>query len=80
MVAIIVISLMIVAVIFGIALYITTKSWKIVGYSYQSLFALVSLIMAIDASDGLLQVTISLIALGLLINGLVNLKLKNKGR
>jgi hypothetical protein len=76
MVAIIAISLIAVAVVFGIILYSNTKSWKIVGYSYQSLFAFVALVMSLYALEGLLKIITILISLGLLINGLMLLKFK----
>ena len=76
MVAIIALSLIAVVIVFGVVLYYNTRSWKIVGYSYQSLFAFVALIMSLYALDGLLQIIIILISLGLLINCLIFLKFK----
>lgn len=74
MVPIIALSLIVVAIAFGVGLYNVTRNWSIVGYSYQSLFALVALVMSWFALETLQLVVVVLLALGLLINGLLALK------
>ena len=75
---IILITLISVAIVFGIVLYAVTKNWKIVIYAYQALFALVALIMSGYAFKALPLVAIDLLALSLLMNGLASLALQRK--
>lgn len=67
------VTLIVVAIVMGVALYSITKSLRKVGYVYQSLFALVALVMSQFAFESLPLVVIDLLALGLLINGLLSL-------
>ncbi|MFC1786963.1 hypothetical protein ACFLY8_02905 [Halobacteriota archaeon] len=73
MIPIISLTLIVVAIVLGAVLYVATKSLRKVGYAYQSLFALVALVMSQFAFESLPLVVIDLLALGLLINGLLSL-------
>jgi hypothetical protein len=70
---IIFITLIVVAIVVGVVLYNTTKDIKRVAYAYQSLFALVALVISAKTFNSLSLIVIDLLALSLLINGIVSL-------
>ena len=70
--------LIIAAIVIEAIVYFMTKSWFKMAYALEIILALGVFLLSLMITDSVLMVSIDLLALGLLINGIISLFIKIK--